>query len=83
MIHPYVIDSSLVYNLSHKRKARSSLKLLTKTFLGVDIQNHGPKGHDPTEDAAHSLKLIQLKLNHGMYILTLRVSLVANVYVIQ
>lgn len=65
MIHPYVIDSSLVYNLSYKRQARSKLKLLAKLFLGEDIQTSDELGHNPTEDAAASLKLIMLKLQQG------------------
>ncbi|XP_045581652.1 uncharacterized protein Rexo5 isoform X1 [Procambarus clarkii] len=65
VMHPYVIDSSLVYNLSHIRKKRSSLKLLTKLFLGKDIQG-SKHGHDPTEDAGASLKLVQLKLKNDV-----------------
>ncbi|KAK8750109.1 hypothetical protein OTU49_015239 [Cherax quadricarinatus] len=65
MMHPYVIDSSLVYNLSNVRNQRSSLKLLAKLFLGEDIQNN-ECGHDPIEDASASLKLIQLKLKNDI-----------------
>lgn len=66
MIHPYVIDSSLSYNLRYNRLQRSSLKNLVREFLGEKIQE-STAGHDPTEDAAASLKLIQLKLQHGMF----------------
>ncbi|XP_071537927.1 uncharacterized protein Rexo5 isoform X1 [Panulirus ornatus] len=65
LMHPYVIDSSLVFNLTHVRRIRSSLKHLAKMFLGEDIQN-GQDGHDPTEDAGASLKLIQLKLRNDI-----------------
>lgn len=64
MIHPFVIDSSLSYNMRYNRLQRSSLKILVREFLGEVIQD-GADGHDPTEDAAASLKLIQLKLQHG------------------
>lgn len=65
MMHPYVIDSSLAYNLSGKRTKRSSLKALSEIFLGELIQNSEERGHDPTEDAIASLKLIQFKLKNG------------------
>ncbi|KAK8386113.1 hypothetical protein O3P69_010679 [Scylla paramamosain] len=62
MMHPYVIDSSLAYNLTGLRRKHTSLRLLSKKFLGMDIQTRGTGGHDPTEDAIASLMLIQLKL---------------------
>ncbi|KAG0728260.1 putative exonuclease C637.09 [Chionoecetes opilio] len=62
MMHPYIIDSSLAYNLTGRRNFRSSLKLLCEIFLDERIQIAGVGGHDPTEDAISTLKLIQLKL---------------------
>lgn len=64
-MHPYVIDSSLVYNITGKRNQRSALKLLSEIFLGERIQTGGSRGHDPTEDALATLKLIQCKLKNG------------------
>ncbi|XP_037792111.1 RNA exonuclease 5-like [Penaeus monodon] len=63
MMHPYVIDSSLIYNLTHCRKRRSSLKLLTKMYLKRDIQEN-TSGHDPSEDAKASLELVLHKLKY-------------------
>ncbi|XP_050725758.1 uncharacterized protein LOC127003312 isoform X1 [Eriocheir sinensis] len=64
MMHPYVIDSSLAYNLTGRRTKRSSLKNLTEIFLNERIQIRGEGGHDPTEDAIATLKLIQWKLRN-------------------
>lgn len=65
MMHPYVIDSSLIYNLTHCRKRRSSLKLLTKMYLKRDIQEN-TSGHDPSEDAKASLELVLHKLKYDI-----------------
>ncbi|XP_063593833.1 RNA exonuclease 5-like [Penaeus indicus] len=65
MMHPYVIDSSLIYNLTHCRKRRSSLKLLTKLYLKRDIQEN-TIGHDPSEDAKASLELVLHKLKYDI-----------------
>ena len=51
MLHPYVIDTSVIYNISGDRRRKAKLKLLSHLFLGQDIQCHGAKGHDPREDA--------------------------------
>lgn len=67
MMHPYVIDSALSYNLSGVRNKRSSLKHLSEIFLCEKIQTAGEGGHNPTEDAIASLKLIQWKLKNGEF----------------
>lgn len=67
MMHPYVIDSSVAYNLTGNRYFRSSLKRLSEIFLNERIQTAGEGGHDPTEDAIASLKLIQWKLKNGKF----------------
>ena len=54
MMHPYVIDTSVVYNLSGFRKRKSKLSMLSAVFLNLKIQQHektSGKGHDPIEDA--------------------------------
>ncbi|KAK4294574.1 hypothetical protein Pmani_032805 [Petrolisthes manimaculis] len=65
MMHPYVVDTSLSYNLSHTRKIRSSLKNLAIHFLGEIIQDD-IGGHNPTEDAAAAMKLVKLKLQNDI-----------------
>lgn len=65
LMHPYVIDTSVIYNISGERKSKSKLRTLAREFLGEIIQNHA-KGHDSIEDAAASVKLVQLKLSKSL-----------------
>ncbi|KAF7475382.1 Hypothetical predicted protein [Marmota monax] len=63
MIHPYVIDTSLLY--ARERGRRFKLKFLAKAILGRDIQRSERDGHDPTEDATATLELAQYFLKYG------------------
>ncbi|PNJ14704.1 REXO5 isoform 7, partial [Pongo abelii] len=63
MIHPYVIDTSLLYVREQGR--RFKLKFLAKVILGKDIQCPDRLGHDATEDARTILELAQYFLKHG------------------
>lgn len=65
LMHPYVIDTSVIYNISGERKCKSKLRTLAREFLGLVIQNHA-KGHDSIEDSAASVKLVQLKLSKSV-----------------
>ncbi|KAJ0178293.1 hypothetical protein K1T71_006116 [Dendrolimus kikuchii] len=65
MMHPYIIDTSLIYNFTGDRNRKPKLKSLAKEFLQEDIQI-GNKGHSPIEDSLASLKLVQLKLKKGI-----------------
>ena len=51
MMHPYVIDTSVIYNVTGNRSRKTKLSVLSNMFLGQDIQIDGRKGHDPEEDA--------------------------------
>uniref|UniRef100_A0A1B6EF18 Exonuclease domain-containing protein n=1 Tax=Clastoptera arizonana TaxID=38151 RepID=A0A1B6EF18_9HEMI len=62
MMHPYVIDTSVIFNLSGERHRKSKLSLLSNVFLNELIQQ-GTHGHDSVEDSMASLKLVQLKLS--------------------
>jgi len=66
MFHPYVIDTSLIYNISGDRRRKAKLKLLSHMFLGQEIQCAADKGHDPKEDAEAAMKLVLLKLEKGL-----------------
>lgn len=66
LIHPYVIDTSVIYNLSGHRPTKASLKHLARHFLKIDIQTANTKGHNSAEDAIASMKLVKLKLSMGM-----------------
>ncbi|XP_004691785.1 PREDICTED: putative RNA exonuclease NEF-sp [Condylura cristata] len=63
MIHPYVIDTSLLYVREQGR--RFKLKFLAKAILGKDIQCPDRVGHDATEDARTALELARYFLKHG------------------
>ncbi len=51
MMHPYVIDTSVIYNLTGARGRKTKLSVLSERFLGERIQFMGRSGHDPKEDA--------------------------------
>ena len=55
MLHPYVIDTSIIFNTSGIPRQKTSLKKLSQMFLGESIQDKGADGHDPKEDAIASM----------------------------
>lgn len=63
MYHPYVIDTSCIYNLSGRTSMKTGLKRLTEMFVKETIQA-GTGGHDSVEDAKATMKLVQHKLKH-------------------
>ncbi|XKL63149.1 hypothetical protein PGB90_005513 [Kerria lacca] len=65
MMHPYVIDTSVIFNLSGERWRKPKLQTLAWEFLGLKIQTND-EGHDSAEDSISSLKLVQLKLSHNI-----------------
>ncbi|XP_037577711.1 uncharacterized protein LOC119460719 [Dermacentor silvarum] len=66
LIHPYVIDSSVIFNISGNRRIKTKLKTLTSTFLGEEIQT-GTDGHCSAEDATASLRLVKHRLKQGLF----------------
>jgi len=65
MIHPYVIDTSICYNLTGQLRSKSKLKLLSRVFLNQEIQRDDVEGHCPEEDARATLELAIAKLHNG------------------
>ncbi|KAL1774235.1 RNA exonuclease NEF-sp isoform X1 [Sigmodon hispidus] len=63
MIHPYVIDTSLLY--VGKQGRRFKLRFLAKVILGKDIQCPDKLGHDTIEDARTTLELARYFLRYG------------------
>lgn len=63
MMHPYVIDTSVIYNLSGLRYRKPSLKLLSQLFLNSEIQS-SRSGHSSIEDSIATMRLVQHKLQH-------------------
>ncbi|KAL1451031.1 hypothetical protein WDU94_003327 [Cyamophila willieti] len=65
MMHPYVIDTSVIFNTTGVRTHKPKLKTLASHFLGMEIQTNsdGLVGHCSKEDAIAALKLVKLKLS--------------------
>ncbi|OBS60205.1 hypothetical protein A6R68_08685, partial [Neotoma lepida] len=63
VIHPYVIDTSLLY--VGKQGRRFKLNFLAKVILGKDIQCPDKLGHDTIEDARTTLELARYFLKYG------------------
>ena len=55
MLHPYVIDTGVIYNLTGERRRKTKLSILSQLFLGETIQDGGKTGHDPQEDATAAM----------------------------
>jgi len=66
MMHPYVIDTSICYNITGDRRRKSKLSVLAHLFLNMRIQTQGKAGHSPIEDAQTAMKLVNLKLEKGL-----------------
>lgn len=66
-MHPYVIDTSVIFNISGERWRKPKLQTLALKYLGLEIQSDA-KGHDSAEDSISSLKLVQLKLSQSNYL---------------
>ncbi|XP_064617547.1 uncharacterized protein LOC135481777 [Liolophura sinensis] len=66
MFHPYVIDTSVIYNLTGLSNVKPSLRKLSSIFLGKLIQD-GQSGHNPSEDAIATMELVKLKLRQGLH----------------
>ncbi|XP_073843559.1 RNA exonuclease 5 [Musca autumnalis] len=64
MMHPYVIDTSVCFNITGGR-AKSKLKKLALEFLKENIQGN-VGGHDSIEDANSCMKLVKLKLANSL-----------------
>lgn len=66
LFHPYIIDTSVIFNLNGNKGSKSKLKLLAKYFLDMNIQC-GNLGHDSIEDSRATMLLVQLKLCKCMF----------------
>ncbi|KAK5642708.1 hypothetical protein RI129_008875 [Pyrocoelia pectoralis] len=66
MMHPYVIDTSVIYNITGDRKRKAKLQVLAQQFLHKKIQANS-KGHCSIEDSLASLNLTKHKLKHNVF----------------
>ncbi|XP_029661335.1 RNA exonuclease 1 isoform X2 [Formica exsecta] len=65
MMHPYIIDTSVIFNLTGDRYRKTKLQILARDFLGEIIQD-SKAGHCSAEDSIASMKLVQLKLANSV-----------------
>ncbi len=64
--HPFIIDTSILYQHPRGPPLKSSLKWLAQKYLNREIQKgHGVSGHDSVEDARACLDLVKLKCERG------------------
>eukprot|EP00092_Neocalanus_flemingeri_P015543 GFUD01016825.1.p1 GENE.GFUD01016825.1~~GFUD01016825.1.p1 ORF type:complete len:643 (+),score=200.69 GFUD01016825.1:177-2105(+) len=66
MMHPYVIDTSVCFNISGDRRRKTKLSVLAHLFLNRTIQSQGKLGHNPIEDAQAAMNLVLKKFEHGL-----------------
>lgn len=66
IMHPYCIDTSVIFNITGDRNRKTKLQILAKEFLGEEIQMN-KTGHSSIEDSTSSLKLTKLKLTKNIY----------------
>ena len=70
LIHPWVIDTSVIYQHPRGPPFKASLKWLAQKWLKKDIQNavagqNSVGGHDSEEDARTCIDLLNLKMQKG------------------
>ncbi|VDN97662.1 unnamed protein product [Rodentolepis nana] len=65
IFHPYLMDTSVLFNFSNNRRAKPKLRFLAQVFLGKSIQC-GKGGHSSSEDAKAALDLVRLKLSQSV-----------------
>jgi RNA exonuclease 1 len=68
LAHPWVIDTSVIYQHPRGLPMKPSLKWLASKWLGREIQSHGlPNGgHDSEEDARTAVQLLKKKMEKGL-----------------
>ncbi|KAL8601520.1 hypothetical protein ACOMHN_000462 [Nucella lapillus] len=65
MFHPYVIDTSIIFNQSGDKKVKCGLRKLAFNFLRRKIQDSN-QGHCSIEDAKATIDLVKLKLSKNI-----------------
>ncbi|KAK6330326.1 hypothetical protein TWF730_004819 [Orbilia blumenaviensis] len=65
MRHPWIIDTSVIYDHPRGKPMKPSLKWLSQKFLKKEIQKQSTTGHDSIEDSIACLELVKLKLERG------------------
>ncbi|KAL8954794.1 MAG: hypothetical protein Q9183_006929 [Haloplaca sp. 2 TL-2023] len=66
LTHPFIIDTSILYQHPRGPPLKSSLKWLAQKYLCREIQKgHGTHGHDSIEDSRACLDLVKQKCEKG------------------
>lgn len=66
LTHPFIVDTSILYQHPRGPPMKSSLRWLAQKYLGREIQKgHGTHGHDSIEDARACLDLVKMKCERG------------------
>jgi DNA polymerase III epsilon subunit-like protein len=65
LAHPRCIDTALLFHHSRGRPLKPGLAWLTRKWLGRTIQDRGPGGHNPEEDARACIDLLKAKIKNG------------------
>lgn len=66
LTHPFIVDTSILYQHPRGPPLKSSLKWLAQKYLHREIQKgHGTIGHDSVEDSRACLDLVKMKCEKG------------------
>ncbi|KAH8999593.1 hypothetical protein EDB86DRAFT_2908694 [Lactarius hatsudake] len=65
LAHPRCIDTALLFHHPRGRPLKPGLAWLTRKWLGRTIQDRGPGGHNPEEDARACIDLLKAKIKNG------------------
>ncbi|KAL8713105.1 MAG: hypothetical protein Q9225_006825 [Loekoesia sp. 1 TL-2023] len=66
LTHPFIVDTSILYQHPRGPPLKSSLKWLAQKYLNREIQKgHGTLGHDSVEDGRACLDLVKMKCEKG------------------
>ncbi|KAN0141687.1 hypothetical protein V8E53_000149 [Lactarius tabidus] len=63
--HARCIDTALIFHHPRGRPLKPGLAWLTRKWLGRVIQDRGPGGHNPEEDARACMDLLKAKIKNG------------------
>ncbi|KAI0266318.1 hypothetical protein BGY98DRAFT_1191446 [Russula aff. rugulosa BPL654] len=63
--HSRCIDTALIFHHPRGRPLKPGLAWLARRWLGRTIQDRGPGGHDPEEDARACVDLLKAKIKNG------------------
>ncbi|KAI9434729.1 hypothetical protein H4582DRAFT_1881782 [Lactarius indigo] len=65
LAHPRCVDTAILFHHPRGRPLKPGLAWLTRKWLGRTIQDRGPGGHNPEEDARACIDLLKAKIKNG------------------